>query len=326
MSEMEDAVATVVRLLQKGVHIVKEDSSLAQVYVSREWCDRELFKNYDGQVTVGLAESQDQKMEMSGRLRKRLGFLRVSVWAADKAASSDSGRLMRGKMMEEVNRTIRENRNTPNVTEYGFTGLGYPTGDPHKAFQAGASTEPAPSDGGWTQLASADYEKIRYSDNNRFSKSHNINSEYALMLFRFKLDSRENVVKRVVLNFEGYGTAPSGNGVTVKAWNHIAGAWQQTQTGSDSDDEAIAITISESLTDFIDDDGYVWLLARTTNPSDGVAAATLYCDYASCIVAVNGITYVDVASFRDADLVEVKPFIYHTEFTLKSWSFETVGV
>jgi len=326
MSEMEDPVITVIRLLSKNMRVVKQDGSLASIYVSREWYDRELFKNYDGQITVGLAESRDTKVEMSGRIRRRLGTLRVNVWATDRAASSDSGRLMRQKMVEEVNRVVRQNRTVPNQTRYDFAGLGYPEGDPHKAFQAGASTELAPGNIGWTELTNEEYEKIWYSDDTRYSKSHNVNGEYALMLFRFKVESREKTVKKIVLAFEGYGTAPAGNGVTIKVWNHVSEAWEQAQSGTGGADETITITLTSNLTDYIDDDGYVWLLARTTNPSDGTTAAVLYCNYVKCTVTVNGITYLDVVSFRDVDRVDVKPFIFRTEFVLKSWAFENVGV
>jgi len=316
MSEVENPVNTVVRLLSKNMWVVKEDGSLALVHVSREWFDRELFKNYDGQITVGLAESLDTKIELSGRIRRRLGTLRVNVWSQDM--------LMRQKMVEEVNRIVRQNRNKPNETLYYFRGVGQASGT-HKAYSAGSATELTPQQAGWNELSNMEYEKIWYSDDNRYSKNHNVNGEYALLLFRFKVESREKTVKKIVLVFEGYGTAPAGNGVTIKVWNHVASAWQNAQQGTGGADEAITITLTSNLTDFIDDDGYVWLLARTTNPSNGVTAAILYCDYASCTVTVNGITYLDVAGFRDVDRVDVKPFIYHTEFQLKSWFFEDVG-
>jgi hypothetical protein len=228
-------------------------------------------------------------------------------------------------MVEEVNRIVRQNRNKPNTTEYNFAGLGYPEGDPHKAFQTGASTEPTPGHASWTELTNEEYQKIWYSDDQRHLKSHNVNGEYALMLFRFKIESRENAVKKIVLTFEGYGSAPAGNGVTIKVWNHVAGAWQNAQSGTGGADETITITLTSNLTDYIDGDRYVWLIARTTNPSDGSTPAILYCDYVSCTITVNGITYLDIVSFRDADRVDVKPFIYRTEFTLKSWSFEDIG-
>jgi hypothetical protein len=325
LSEIENPVDTVIRLLSKNMHVVKDDGAMASIKVSSEWYDRELFKNYDGQITVGLAGSQDQKIEMSGRTRRRLGSLRVNVWASDKPAPSDSGKLMRNKMVEEVNRIVRQTRNTPNTTEYNFASLGCVAGESHKAFQTGASTEPIPSHSSWAEFSSVDYEKIWYSDDNRYSKSHNVDGEYALMLFRFKIDSREKTVKQVVLVFEGYGTAPAGNGVTVKVWNHVAQAWQHAQTGTGGADETITIAIISNLPDYVDDEDYVWLLARTTNSSDGETPAVLYCDYVNCIVTVNGITYLDIVSFRDADVVDVKPFIFRTEFTLKSWSFENIG-
>lgn len=105
MSEMENPVDTVVRLLSQNMHVVKKDGSLASIVVSREWVDRELFKNVDGQVTVGLAESRDTKIEISGRLRRRVGSLRVNVWSQDA--------YIRQKMVEEVNRIVRQNRNNP---------------------------------------------------------------------------------------------------------------------------------------------------------------------------------------------------------------------
>jgi len=326
LSELEDAVATVIRLLSKNVLVIKEDGSTAQIHVSPEWCDRELFKNIDGQITVGLAESRDQKIEMSGRLRRRLGTLRVNVWAADKAASSDSGMAMRKKMVEEVNRIVRQSCNKPNEIVYDFPSVGQPTGT-HKAFSAASASELAPGHASWIELVDVDYEKVWYSDDIRYSKSADVDGEYALALFRFKINSEEKTVKKFVLMFEGYGVAQDNMyGVTVKVWNHVAEGWENSQTGTGTTDETLTITLDSNLTDYIDDDGYVWLLARTTNSSDGTNLAIVYCDYVNCAVTVNGITYVDIVSFRDADLVDVKPFIFRTEFVLKSWCFENMGV
>jgi hypothetical protein len=147
------------------------------------------------------------------------------------------------------------------------------------------------------------------------------------MLFRFKVESREDTAKELVLDFEGYGTAPSGNGVAIKIWNHEAGAWQHMQTGGAGvTDEKVSVTLASNLPDYIDDEGYVWLLARTLYTSDGSTPAVLCCDYLRCTVTVNGITYCDVAGFRNLDRVDVKPFIFRTEFTVKSWFFEKIGV
>lgn len=315
MSETENPVDTVVRLLQKEMRVTKDDNSMAKVHVSSEWYDRELFRNCDAQITVGLAESRDTKIEMSGRLRRRLATLRVNVWSQNKQ--------IRNKAVEEVNRVVRQNSNCPNESTYTFFNVNQTT-NTHKAYSTCSMEEPNPEDASWTEIANADYEKLWYSDDDRYQKSTNINDEYALMLFRFKIESRENTVKKIVLAFEGYVTAPAGNGVTIKVWNHVAGAWQNSASGTGEADETITITLTSNWTDYIDDDGYVWLIAKTTNPSDGATQAILHCDYASCTITVNGITHLDIVSFRDADRVDIKPFIYRTEFALKSWLFEEI--
>ncbi len=324
MSEMEDAAATVARLLKTGMRVVKDDGALATVVVTSEWQNTDAFKGCDGQVTVGVAEVTDQKIELSGKTRRRLSFVRVNVWVTDAPHASEAGRVMRGKIVEEVNRVLRQNRSKPNETLYDFFNTG-PTAQTHKAYSG--KSEAAPDASGWTALSSGQYQRLWYSDDVRCQVSHGGNGEYAVMLFRFKVESREKTVKKIALAFEGYGTAPSGNGVAVKVWNHQAGAWQNAQTGgAGGTDETVSVTLASDLQNYIDDEGYVWLLARTLNASNGAVPATLHCDYVHCTVTVNGVTYCDVAGYRNLDRVDVNPFIYRTEFTVKSWFFENIGV
>jgi len=326
MSEVEDPVTTIVRLLQKNMHVVKDDESLANIHVSKEWYDCELLKNYDGQVTLGLEASREQILEISAKTRRRLSLLRVNIWATDKPEQAITGRVLREKIREEISRIIRQNRNKPNTTVYDFYSVGQTT-DTHKAYHAIAETELTPQDNGWNELTDEDYTKIWYSDDTHFSKTADNNGEYAMMLFRFKIESKVQTAKKIVLAFEGYGTAPAGSGFLIKVWNHVAEAWQNTQTsGAVAEDETVTISLMSDLTDYMDDDGFVWLFARTSNPSDGSTAAVLYCDYVCCTVTVNGITYCDVAGFRDLDDVRVRPFIFRTEFTVKTWMFENVEV
>jgi hypothetical protein len=323
MSEPEDPTATVVRLLQKNIRVIKEDDSIASIQVSQEWCDRELFKNYDGQITVGLSESRDTKVEMNGRLRRRLCSFRVNVWATDKPTSSDSGKLMRQKMIEEVNRAIRQNRNIPFQTLYNFYGLGYPSGEPHKAFTCEAASDPLPSSSAWIEISSANYQKLWTSDDNRLLSG---STDYVpFMLFKFRVEPQEQCVKKVVLSFEGYGLAPGGNGLTIKVWNHTVGVWQQAQTSSGDQDETLFITISLNCQDFIDSSGYLFLLARTINSGLGeLPGARLYCDFVQCTIQVYGVSHIDVESYRLIDVTEFKPFIFRAEFQLKGWLFESI--
>jgi len=323
MPETEHPTITISRLLDTNMYVAKDDSSLAKIKVNQAWYDRELLKNADGQVTVALDRCEDQKIGFQGTARRQTTYLHLDVWTIDKPEQGIDGRKMREETCAEVNRIIREKRNKPNETNYNYIGIGQPTGT-HKAYHAASNSEPTPTELIWNEFSNTEYEKIWYSDDDRFSKSTDASSQFALMLLRFKISSDENVVKQITLKFEGYGTAPSGNGVAIKAWNFAASAWQNTATGNGGADETITINLTSTLTDFISADGFVYLLARTTNPSDPSTPAVLHCDCAESVVTVWGITYSDIVSYRDQDMVNVKPFVWHTEFTVKAWLFETV--
>jgi len=323
MSQTEDPAVTLVRLLKEYLRVVKDDGSLANVHVSQEWYDRELMKNCDGQVTVGIERNEDHTLSLDGNLRRRLSMARINVWVTDKPEQGIVGRTIRDKICTEVYRVIREKRNKPNTTEHNYIGVGILT-ETHKAYYQSSSTEPQPADLLWAQLTDAEYQKIWYSDDDRLAKSVLENGKHPHMLFRFKIDADEEVLKEIVLKSEGYGTAPAANGVTIKAWNFTESMWQNVVSGTGESDEVINITLASSLSDYVDADGYAYMLAKTTNPSNGATPAILNCDYAEAILTVNGITHADIAGFRDADEVRVKPFLWHTEFAVKTWLFENV--
>ena len=165
---------------------------------------------------------------------------------------------------------------------YDFKGVTQGEAGSHEAYHHSATSEPSPPFG--SELADDEYDQIELSDDSRFSKSTTVNLEYAMMLFRFKCDFAEADVKKIIIRFEGYGTAPAGNGVTMKIWNHINNAWENEVSGTGSGDETLTITLTSNIPEYIDEDGYIWILVRTTNPSDGTTAAELYCDYVSCFV------------------------------------------
>jgi len=220
-------VVTILRLISTRIRVTKDNGSLASLLATKEAYDRELLKQYDAQITVGFDSSIDQKLELAGRLRRRNMVFRCNAYAVDKSApGSDAGKVMRDKVSEQINAIIRENRNLPYQILMNFSGLGYPSGDPHKAFAAGAATELIPSSPSWTELTNLEYVNIWYSDDVRYSKSASVNGQYGLMLFRFKIGAREQCVKKILLSFEGYGTAPVADGITAKVWNHEAEEWQ----------------------------------------------------------------------------------------------------
>ena len=325
MVSIEDSITTIVRLLDANMRLVKDDGSVGKVYVSKEWFDRDLMKTYDAQVTVGLGGSLDRKIGFSASKRLTEDSPRVNLWVLEKPGATQSSRRIRDKMRQEIKRIIREKRTKPNITEYTFWNLGT-SGTTHKAYEASADSELDPEDSGWSQISDVGYNKIWYSDDDRHSKSASVNLEYALLLFRFKIGAKPDVLTKLELTFEGYGTAPGGNGATIKVWNFSSEAWENAESGTGGEDETVTITLTSSLADFVDGDGYVYLLARTTNASDGETAAVIYCDFVECTITVEGIAYVDVVSHRDIDQIDVKPVIWRTEFVLKTWLFETILV
>lgn len=330
MSELEDPVATLLRLINSRIRVTKDDGSAAKLLASEAAFDRELLlKEYDAQITLQVDPVlgvQDQKLNLSGSKRRQVHFFKCTVHAIDKVApGADMGRIMRNKVTEQIKAIIRENRTLPYQTAYNFAGLGYPSGDPHKAYAAGATSELAPSAASWAELSTVDYQGIWCSDDVYYSKSVGVNNQYGMQLFRFKIGPREQCVKSLVLSFEGYGTAPGGNGVTVKIWNHTTGAWQYPQYGTAGADETLTITISANWTDYVDSDGYVWMIARTTNPSNGVTSAVVYCDFVQLTAQVRGITFCDVIGYKPMDITEVKPFLFKAEFVLKGWAFEDIS-
>lgn len=325
MSQVEDPAVTLVRLLRTYLRVVKDDGSLANVHVSQEWRDRELMKDVDGQITVGLQQNEEQKLSFDGDLTRRSTLARISVYALDKPDLGVDGRAMRNRVRADVLRVIREKRSRPNVAECDCLGVGRQSAS-HKAFHGAFASDPVPDDLGWVELTDAEYQKLWYSDDDRFSRSVLESGKRAFVLVRFKIDADENVLKQAALAFEGHGTSPTGNGITVKAWNFVAGAWQNAAYGNAGNDQTLTIALSSGVPDFVGVDSYVYMLAATTNPSDGSTPAVLHCDYAKITFVVNGITYADVASFRDSDEVRVKPFLWRTEISVRTWLFETIQV
>ncbi len=323
MSQIEDPAQTLSRLLKTNLHVTKEDGALANVDVGGEWQNAQAFRGLDGQVTVGLAETVDQKLELTGKARRRQSTLRVGVWTTEQAGLGESAKALRGKIVEEVTRVIHQNRSRPNQTQYDFYNLGAAS-QTHHAYSGNSETPP--NSAVWTELSAQDYAKLWFSDEDRCQVVSGGDGEVAAFLFGFKIESSKEPATKLVLAFEGSGTAPLGNGFSVKAWNSETAAWGSTQQSAASGNEqTVTITLTQDLPDFIDDAGYVWLLAQTTQPSDGETPAALNCDYVNCTVTVNGITYCDLVSYRVVDRVDVKPFVFHTEFTVKSWFFEQLG-
>jgi len=193
----------------------------------------------------------------------------------------------------------------------------------HEAYGHSASSEPAPPFG--TEFTNTDYTNIATSNDTRYSKSTSVNGEYAIILFRYKCGFAEADVKKIKVKFEGYGTAPGGNGVTFKIWNHVSAAWEQMQTGTSGSDEELVISVSENIGNYIDDNGFIWAIVRTTNPSNGSTAAVIYCDYAHGFITKASFT-VDNTPISDRDMDGVANEVEHVTVTKNGVSVTVTSV
>ena len=237
MSETEDPVVTVARLLRTKMRVAKDSGALASVNVSGEWQNYDAFKSGDGQVTVGLAECADQKIELTGKIRRRMSAIRVNVWTTDMPNATEGGKAMRGKIVEEVNRIVRQNRSKPNETIYDFVGAGS-SGQGCRAFSS--DIEAAPS-ADWAELPAVDYQKLWYSDDNRcqVSISERIeSSEYSKDILRIR--------NRISVYGVTDKSVPADKDLWTESLAPSDGAWIAT-SGTISLDSALKVKGSNSI-------------------------------------------------------------------------------
>ena len=333
MSLNENPMSTVLRLIDNRIVVVKDNQARAKIKCSEENIDRELLKDYDAQITAALMpNTQVQRLSLNGKLRRRIPLIKVTAFSMNKEMSTaDPGKKMRDKLTEQILAIIQECRAIPFETTYNFYGLGYPEGTPHKALDAVAVSDLAPSSATWAELSAPNYQKVWSNDDVMHSKATSTAGQYPEMLFRFKIGKKDNFdlqpletcVKSIVLTFVGYGLAAAGNGVTFQVWNHTTSAWANAQSSSGAAKETLTITLAVPLTDYIDADGYCWVMARTKNPSAG-AATTLYCDFVQAFIQVKGLSHIDVESYGHSDDLSVKPVLFKAEFILRGWLFENI--
>ncbi|MBU3569286.1 hypothetical protein IUK39_03720 [Priestia aryabhattai] len=84
-------------------------------------------------------------------------------------------------------------------------------------------------------------------------------------------------LNKITCNWHGYGSSVSGNKATFSAW---AGSWlwNLTQTTGSVAMKKIAIGASDTISNYIQSDGFVHFLAYA-DASDGVTASTINTDY-----------------------------------------------
>jgi len=108
----EDPKTTLMNLIKNNISLTKDDGvTAATVHVSQEWFNSKLFKDYDTQITIGLAEGSMEKLNIGGSKVRYADYYHVVGWCIDK--SGITGKEIRYKLRREIERIIRANRKSP---------------------------------------------------------------------------------------------------------------------------------------------------------------------------------------------------------------------
>jgi len=114
--------------------------------------------------------------------------------------------------------------------------------------------------------------KLNSSDNERASYSDEL---YEFHRFKFKIDEPVSKITQIFVLHEGYGTY---NGHTLYIWNYTDSKWEEVDTTTvGTPDQTLSKTFTSDFSDYIDEDGYLHLLAMTNEYVE--PTTTIYTDY-----------------------------------------------
>jgi len=112
MSLAEDPKTTLMNLIKNNIALKKDDNQTpATVHVSQEWFNSQLLRDFDAQITVGLADGSIEKLNVGGSWVRHDDRYRIIGWSVDKTGVT--GKEMRWKIRREIERIIRANRKSP---------------------------------------------------------------------------------------------------------------------------------------------------------------------------------------------------------------------
>lgn len=170
---------------------------------------------------------------------------------------------------------------------------------PHVAKNRWATLTEVPSGANASEFNAANYSQVASQDNTSEAYSLSTNGLYAQHLFSFDIltiahrtpgipsnwtvaDLKANL-KAFTVAWAGYGvganTGAPANGAKIKGWRVSTLSWADVIiTVADTAPKLYLAGISDFV-NYIDDNGFLHLLAHTTYASDGTNPSTIYTDY-----------------------------------------------
>lgn len=173
---------------------------------------------------------------------------------------------------------------------------------------ASASSLLSPT-GAFTELGDSNLPKIMNLDGTVFSNSTNVNGQIAQDLISWNVirevedkygplpcpsDTASKVawlkanVNKIICNWWGYGSGPSGNRATLVRYSFASGTWLTNSIGFSTTNNAPSVcsAIESMVSNTIDLNGFVHFLAYA-DASDGVTPSIIYTDYVNIEIILN---------------------------------------
>ncbi len=111
MSLPEDPKETLKTLIRDNITLYKDDEATPAAVVVCDEFNEEFWKKYDVIITVALANSNSQFLNLNGSVREVVANYRVGVWT--RGTTGITGQKMRWKAVHEVTRIISDYRTNP---------------------------------------------------------------------------------------------------------------------------------------------------------------------------------------------------------------------
>jgi hypothetical protein len=111
MSVAEDPKETLKTLLHENVILFKDDKLTPATVLICDEFNEEFWKKYDVIVTIALANTREQLVNLGGTLRQVVADYRVGVWTRDTVGIT--GQKMRWKTVQEVSRIVNAHMKSP---------------------------------------------------------------------------------------------------------------------------------------------------------------------------------------------------------------------
>lgn len=154
---------------------------------------------------------------------------------------------------------------------YDFTGITKPSFTHVARYDTDDSTleDATVFDTAGSEFDNTAYQKIHASDNSRAYHSTGSSGDYAQHIFRFKVVESKTSLSRLSVTWEGYSQYRFlfwWNGVTttngVRIWNHTSSSWEILGDVPSSEGTVTnEYTSTSKISNYIDDNGYVFLTA-----------------------------------------------------------------